>query len=140
MITKIKQSQRPAETRCVFCHGEFVEEEELPCKCGALYHQDCFETYGCGTIGCSGTIVTKTQLSEVARQLRADVRTTPLGIVSFIWLLGASIIGLLTALCFAFHQSILALPLLLAGTIISYIFAFTFRRKAHKAQLEKSTS
>lgn len=139
--------QRSAETRCLFCHGGFIDEEDLSCKCGALYHQDCYETYGCGTIGCSGTIVPKTQLSEVTRQIHgivtrqihgiaSDVRTTPLGIASFLWLLGASIIGLLAVFCATFHSA-LVLPPLVIGTVVSYLLAFEFRHKAHKAlQLE----
>jgi len=135
--TKVSQTQQHAETRCLFCHDDFIDEQQIPCQCGALYHLDCFDTYGCGTIGCSGTIATKNQLSGL---VETDVRLTPFGFVSFIWLLGASIIALLTTFCYAFSQSILALPFLLVGSALSYILAFSFRYKAHETQREKNKS
>jgi hypothetical protein len=159
MQTKVSQSQRPADTRCVFCHDDFLADEELSCQCGALYHPDCFQFYGCGTIGCAGSVKTKAQLDQAATayaqamatftEATATVASSRITRKSFalkaitgLWLLGGTIIALLAILCFAFHtfhKSILALALLSSGSFFSYVigFIFLYLTKKHAKQTTK---
>ena len=136
MRTKVRQSQRLAETHCLFCRGEFIDEEELLCQCGALYHQDCYETYGCGTIGCYGIAAKPnpiTQLSSVITPAMAiDSRNKRLRLVSNLWLWGSTIIWFLAAiLAISLWKATITmeLMLLLGGAATSYVIGFIFHRK-----------
>jgi hypothetical protein len=147
--TTVRQSQRFAETRCVFCHDEFVDEEELSCQCGATYHSDCFQDYGCGTIGCAGKVQTKAQirtqisrLAELAANLQdnyqrsIDSRIKRLRIVSWLWVLGALIIAFLAILCSIFQGPLLVKTLLCSGSLLSSAIGTIFHRTANKVNKE----
>lgn len=140
MRTKVRQSQRSAETRCLFCHGDFIDEEELSCQCGALYHQDCYETYGCGTIGCSGFATkAKARLSSVTTPVTAiDARAKRFRLISNLWSVGTFIIGFFALLGAATALPLVEILLLVAGTIVSYVAGATFSHKARQSEKSKS--
>jgi hypothetical protein len=150
--TKVRQSQRPAETRCVFCHDDFLAEEELSCQCGALYHPDCFQFYGCGTIGCAGVVKTVAQIASAEASLQEsyqrDVENYQRGVenyrlsiddgikrlraVSWMWVIGALIISILAIIGSIFQGSLLQMALLCGGSLLSSAIGTIFHRKANK--------